>query len=603
VSRFIFFLSLFLLPRFLCAQGITRFTYHDVAKKNLKEVYQVKDTISNILNGRYISYFLNGNIESKGQFMNNETTGVWEFYYETGNLKMRGILRQNSNFGMWQYFYENGQKSMEGMINDKNKEGEWKIYYESGDLKEVGEYRENKRWGFWKTYFEDGTIRGEIEYTNDHGRYIEYYHSGKVLAEGPKVGPHNVGHWRYFAEDGTIDGEGDFSNGKKNGEWKYYYSSGKVSSSGVFENDEPAGPWNYYFEDGKTSSSGQFVRGKKNGYWSSFNKDGSKKSEITYDKGSGEYREYYPDGKLKAKGQIMDSKSQGKWQYYFEDGKLEGECDFNQGKGTYYGYYPDGTVQTKGQIENDLRVGTWELYEPDGKLSGYYKPFYENDGLANEIGVLANTNPKAPAAKGAPAKRNFSYFRPRNPEYHGVIIAGDPMMSFIGSIPFGVEFYNQERLGHEFVFEGIRNPFFTADGQVPQNKTYNRGYAIAVRQKFYNPLKTGMWYFGHEVRFTNLSYFSNTSFPQSPGTIITASASEQKAEYGILLGRRLMQHNDGDGITIDAFVGYAVGYRMFSVAPNYSDLFSSITQDRFSQTFRFGLNFGYSISFDGTGRR
>ena len=33
-------------------------------------------------------------MDSKGQFMNNETTGVWEFYYETGNLKMRGILRQ-----------------------------------------------------------------------------------------------------------------------------------------------------------------------------------------------------------------------------------------------------------------------------------------------------------------------------------------------------------------------------------------------------------------------------------------------------------------------------------------------------------------------------
>src|SRR5260370_34468720 len=121
------------------AQRFTLYTYHDAAKKNLKEIYQVKDTISNILQGRYISYFLNGHIESKGQFMNNETTGVWEFYYETGNLKMRGILRQNSNYGLWEYFYESGQKSMEGMIHEKNKEGEWKIYYESGDLKERGE--------------------------------------------------------------------------------------------------------------------------------------------------------------------------------------------------------------------------------------------------------------------------------------------------------------------------------------------------------------------------------------------------------------------------------------------------------------------------------
>ena len=76
-------------------QVITRFTYHDVQKKNIKEAYQVKDTINNVLQGRYISYFLNSHIESKGQFVNNETTGIWEFYYETGNLKMRGVLRQN----------------------------------------------------------------------------------------------------------------------------------------------------------------------------------------------------------------------------------------------------------------------------------------------------------------------------------------------------------------------------------------------------------------------------------------------------------------------------------------------------------------------------
>ncbi|MDZ7648799.1 MAG: hypothetical protein U5K54_17385 [Cytophagales bacterium] len=105
------------------AQGIARYSYHDADKLNPKEIYHVKDTIQNILHGRYISYFLNGNMESKGQFVNNESSGVWEFYYETGNIKMRGILRQNSNYGVWEYFYENGQKSMEGTINNKLREG------------------------------------------------------------------------------------------------------------------------------------------------------------------------------------------------------------------------------------------------------------------------------------------------------------------------------------------------------------------------------------------------------------------------------------------------------------------------------------------------
>ena len=37
------------------AQSNTRYTYHDEAKKNLKEIYQVKDTIRNILQGARVA--------------------------------------------------------------------------------------------------------------------------------------------------------------------------------------------------------------------------------------------------------------------------------------------------------------------------------------------------------------------------------------------------------------------------------------------------------------------------------------------------------------------------------------------------------------------
>jgi antitoxin component YwqK of YwqJK toxin-antitoxin module len=578
-------------------QGITRFTYHDPGKKSLKEIYQVKDTIQNILNGRYISYYLNGNVESKGQFVNNETAGVWEFYYETGNKRMRGVLRQNSNYGMWEFFFENGQKSMEGTINGKNREGEWKIYYESGELKEMGMYEENKRVGLWKTYFEDGAIRGEIEYADDNGRFTEYYHSGKVMAEGPKNGSKNVGHWRYFAEDGTLESEGEYVNGKKSGTWKYYYNTGKLASEGLYENGETVGPWVYYYEDGNVSSKGEFLGGKKSGYWSVFAQDGSIRSEITYQNGSGEYREYFPGKKLKVKGFVLDGKNQGRWEYYTEDGKLEGECEFEKGKGTYLGYYPNGSLQTRGQIEDDKRIGTWELFEPDGKLSGYYRPIYEDQSMASAINSLLN-RPKIPAAPTARnSRKGFYYFTPRFPEYRGVIIEGNPMMSFVGSMPLAIEFYNEERLGHEFEFEGIREPFFAADDRVPQNKIFKRGYAIALREKFYNAFAYGMWYFSHELRFTNIGHFTNVEF-NSGRNIVTASASEQRAEYGVLIGSRLMKDNGGDGFTIDGYLGYGIGYRNFDVDPIYRSIFANVNQRHLVQTFRFGLNFGFAMSFD-----
>ncbi len=590
------------LPLASIGQGVTRYTYHDEAKKHVKEIYQVRDTIQNILHGRYVSYFLNGVVESKGQFLNNETAGMWEFYFETGNLRMRGVLRQNSNYGRWEYFYENGNKSMEGTINGRNKEGEWKIYYEGGKLKEQGEYVANKRTGLWMTYFEDGSKRGETQYADDHGRHVEYYHSGKVQGEGPRAGGRNVGHWRHFAENGTLQSEGDYTAGKRTGTWTYYYPSGKVQSSGTFNSDAETGTWNYYFEDGTVSATGEFVGGKKEGYWSTSNPDRSLKSEVTYVDGTGEYREYYSGKKLKLKGRIVNGKNEGHWEYYSATGKLEGECDYVEGKGQYKGYYPTGTLQTKGMMEDGLRVGTWELYEPDGTLSGYYKPFYENNELANEINSLLNKVKASTAPPPAPRtvrRTGFYYFRPRFPEYRSVIIGTNPMMTFVGRMPLAVEFYNQERLGHEFEFEGLRTPFFTADSEVPEGSPYQRGYSIALKQKFYNHLNTGMWYFGHEVRLTNIGYFNNVSFSQSPNTLITVSASEQRAEYGIMLGARLMQRNNGDGFTIDASVGYDIGYRVFDVEPSNAQYFSSVNTDAFSHHFRFTINFGYSFSFDG----
>lgn len=597
MKRLLFFLIFILLQLSAAAQLFTRKTYHDKENKNIKEIYQVKDTSTNILQGRYISYYLNGNIESKGQFSNNETTGVWEFYYETGNLRMRGILRQNSNYGLWEYFYENGQKSMEGTIDDRKKEGVWKIYYESGELKELGEYKNDKRTGLWTTYFEDGTKRGDIEYSNDHGRYTEYYHSGKILSEGPKVGARNAGHWKTYTENGALEGEGDYEAGKKNGDWKFLFPSGKISSEGKFENDEPAGQWIYYYEDGKISSKGSFVSGKRNGYWVSSYNNGALKSEITYTNGAGDYREYYPDGKLKVKGQISNGKNQGKWQYFYEDGKQEGECDFDVGKGTYFGYYPTGNLQTKGRIEDDLRVGTWELYEQDGKLSGYYKPFYEDKTLSGSINALIERSKTPVVIKKEIRKRRFDYFSPRYPEYHSVILQGNPAFAFLGSFPIGIEFYNEARLGHEFGFEGLRDPFFTSDSQVPVGKIFNRGYAISLKQKFYNPVKLGMWYVAHEIRFTNLIHNYNIEPPLQP--LVTVSAPEQRVEYALMVGMRLMEKLDRNGFTIDTFVGYGVGYRNVSVDQQFKSMFSSVSTDPFSQVVRFGLNFGYSFSFEG----
>ena len=161
----------------------------------------------------------------------------------------------------------------------------------------------------------------------------------------------------------------------------------------------------------------------------------------------------------------------------------------------------------------------------------------------------------------------------------------------------------QERLGHEFEFEGLRDPFFMDDNDVPLNDVFSRGYSTAIKQKFYNKDgKFGLWYFGHEVRFTNLSHFANIPSTLVPDNELKVSASEQKFEYSALLGYRIMQNTNNKGFTVDAYLSLGTGYRSFSVAEDFEQAFDELRQSPVTFRTSYGLNIGYTLSFGHRGR-
>jgi len=108
-----------------------------------------------------------------------------------------------------------------------------------------------------------------------------------------------------------------------------------------------------------------------------------------------------------------------------------------------------------------------------------------------------------------------------------------------------------------------------------------------------------MWYFGQEIRFTNLGHFVNeivTSAP-SANNLFTFNAIEQRVEWGLLLGYRIMRRNNASGLTVDAFASADIGYRSFDVDDANAERFANIPQNSFSTTFHFGVNIGNVFSF------
>jgi hypothetical protein len=259
----------------------------------------------------------------------------------------------------------------------------------------------------------------------------------------------------------------------------------------------------------------------------------------------------------------------------------------------------------KGDIKDGVNVGLWELYKEDGSLAGYYRPYYED---SKPVYKLVD---KSPRRRGDYVKPEYKfksyksrYFDPVINEYKGVIFATNPLATFIGQLPISFEYYIQERLGYEVVATLLRDPFYENAGNVELNTAFMRGASLSVRQKYYHPEgKLGMFYFGHELRFTSMDHNANVLDSLAvPEQISEITARETRFEYALFVGNRWLRlfdesyKNNSLGFTIDAFLGFGFGYRLFDRKydpnPQYDEIFKDINDSKFVISPRIGLNLG-----------
>ncbi len=584
-------------------------TFYEVEGAPLKEEFSINS--KNELDGEYASYFMDGTMKSQGYFSQNISTGEWRYYFESGELRMVGNVVQGKNNGLWQYFYESGGKKMEGYLEDGKRTGNWVVYASNGAKQSEGKYENNARVGIWKYYANTGGLNATEEIKEDYSIYSEYYVTGELKSAGKKFDGKKEGEWNYFYEDGSKEAKGIYKAGKKFGAWVYYNESGTIKAEGNFINDLTDGIWIHYYESGIMKTKGKLYKGQKDGEWSLYYADGKLKGEASYELGNGEYKEYYKTSSLKVKGKVVNGKNQGVWQYFYESGYLEGECNFRNGEGEFIGYYPPvtrkeiregllGKQKMKGFIQDNKKVGIWELYETNGDLAGYYKPYYEGD---NEGFLLANDKEEQKALSAERRKVRIGsysysssgnrYFKSKINEHRAYIVNYNPVAVFYNLLPVGVEYYMNERLGYEVLFQYIKNPFLKDFENIDNGKTFTQGVSTSVRQKFYQRgTDFGVPYFGHELRYTYLQHSSNIN--ENP----VLGAFESKYEYAALIGFRYFKNQQDNGFTVDVFLGAGIGYRDFVKtyqSNRLSDPFSNLNSNDLSLSLRAGFHLGYTF--------
>lgn len=583
-------------------------TYHDEDSTLLKEIYYIENPTSAQLTGPYKSFYISGSLERKGFYEDNIPDSLWVYYYENGGVKMKGMLQDGATHGLWEYYYENGNLNMAGMVIDSEREGAWKYYYENGRLKSQGEYINNRKHGIWNYFYEEGELKAQAFYENGRGKYKEFYNLGNIKAEGLNVNGKSDSTWTFYFENGNIRARGEYEAGKRVGPWIFYHDNTNKSAEGNYADGKKEGKWVHYHENGNISSEGAIRSGRKEGYWKFFDIEGAFKAEGIFERNDGKYTEYYESGKIKAEGEIKDGKNHGPWHYFYEDGTREGECLYDNGNGEYIGYYPDGTVKMKGRIENGVNVGVWELYNGDGTLAGYYRPYYEDNKPVYKLVDKTTIPQRGDYIKPAYKFKSYKsrYFDPVINEYKGIILSTNPIGLALGQLPVSVEYYIEERLGYELQVGIIRDPFFRSSQNIEVNKVYDRGFNVALKQKFYHPEgRFGMFYFGHEVRLTSVKHYANVidSVSAIQDRMMKINTSETRFEYALFVGDRWMQlfgeryKNNSIGFTIDAFIGFGFGYRLyqenFTSNPDYEQVFDDVNSSKFAVTPRLGINFGF----------
>ncbi len=562
---------------------------------------------NNILEGKYTSYYSNGNISKEGDYSKSKPIGTWNFYFQSGQLKSKGLYTTGSPNGHWIYYFENGGIRMQGPLVNNVKEGNWQHNYENGQIKNQGAYKNGVKEGQWIYNREDGTFKAECDFKEDNGVYVEYYESGEIKMTGNIVKGKSTGYWRYFHENGNLKAEGKEENGLKESEWIFYYESGEPKSKGSYEHGKSQGEWEYFHRNGQIEAIGTQDGKDKTGYWKMFFATGERKAEANYDTLNGTYREYYQSGKQKVAGQFKNGNHDGVWNFYYEDGDREATCNYSNGVGIYKSYYKkSGKIHMEGTLENGERVGDWKLYNKDEEVVCIYSTFDEEYGsLEQKYSVINDTTSKNRRAdlsehilkpkQARKPRRKINY--PNSPKTPDIIVSTNPIAPLVGELPISVEYYAPNKNSHQIDFAYLKSHFFKSESSIRLEELYNTGFKIDYRFKNYKKSKTnGKPYFGHEARLSSIWHAVNIS------DSLTGSPSvrETKYEYAALFGSRNFFKPVNKHLTSEIYLGMAVGYRTTKKnwgtnAYNGSLFGSVLTDQRFLIAVRLGFSIGYKF--------
>ena len=143
----------------------------------IKQIHRTENYLKGKEEGEFIEYGVNGEILTKGFYINGLRDGEW--YYKVGDNTVKGKYIDGEKNGNWVNIYYNNKLSFEGNYINGLEDGKHINYYINGQKSVEGRYSLGKKEGKWKYYNKEGIL--QVTY---------YFKSGFLLkTDGKKITP------------------------------------------------------------------------------------------------------------------------------------------------------------------------------------------------------------------------------------------------------------------------------------------------------------------------------------------------------------------------------------------------------------------------------
>lgn len=158
--------------------------------------------------GEFRRYFKDKTLNSVLQFNTSGTEAVAVIYHPNGNIASKGKYVNQKKEGKWQFF---SALTVNYLISEEI-------------------YADNMRNGLSVKYFPDSTVAERVSYVNDvkHGSWTRYYPDGSILLKTNYVNGKIEGKFEVWFDDGKIEYSGQYKNDARDGLWIIYNTDGSI---------------------------------------------------------------------------------------------------------------------------------------------------------------------------------------------------------------------------------------------------------------------------------------------------------------------------------------------------------------------------------------